>query len=184
MSRSIQRLNRVAAAAVTALALAGVAHAQGDKTVYEQARSTAKADYDAARKQCNTLSGNAKDVCVAEARLERTKAESRAKATYEGTPRAQRNAADEVAEAEYELAEERCDDKGGNAKDVCEKDAKAAYERAKAEARAEQTSTEARRDAAEDTREAQREAQAERCDTLAGEAKDACLDRAKNMTRQ
>ena len=34
------------------------------------------------------------------------------------------------AEAEYEVAKERCDDLAGNAKDVCVKDAKAAHERA------------------------------------------------------
>lgn len=184
MSGSIPRWNRVAVAVASTLALAGLAYAQGEKTVYEQARATAKADYDSARKQCNTLSGNAKDVCVAEAKLERTRAQAQAEATYEGSAKARRAAADEVAEAEYELAQERCDDKGGNAEDVCEKDAKAAYEAAKANARAEQTSDEAHREAAKDTREAQRAAQAERCDTLAGDAKDACLERARNMTRQ
>ena len=40
------------------------------------------------------------------------------------------------ADAEYEVAKEKCDDLNGNAKDVCQKDAKAAHASAKAGAKA------------------------------------------------
>jgi hypothetical protein len=40
------------------------------------------------------------------------------------------------ADAAYELAKEKCDDLSGNAKDVCQKDAKAAQASAKADAKA------------------------------------------------
>ncbi|WP_251777213.1 hypothetical protein [Caldimonas mangrovi] len=165
------------------MALAAGAQAAGDKTVYEQAQATAKAQYDTARKQCDSLSGNAKDVCVTEAKATRTTAEARAKASYEGTPKAQQKAAEDVARAEYSVAKERCDERSGNAEDVCEKDAKAAYERAKAEARLDKTVGEARQEAVEHKREATIDAQAERCDSLAGDAKAACLDRARNPLR-
>ena len=40
------------------------------------------------------------------------------------------------AASEYDVAKERCDDLAGNAKDVCQKDAKASLEKAKANAKA------------------------------------------------
>jgi hypothetical protein len=40
------------------------------------------------------------------------------------------------AEAEYEVAKERCDDKSGNDKDICQKEAKATEAKAKAAAKA------------------------------------------------
>lgn len=184
MKRSMHELNLGLAAAAGALVMTMAAHAEGNKAVYEQARSTAKAEYDAARQQCKSLAGNAKDVCVAEAKLARTRAEAQAEAIYKATPEARREAADDAADAQYELARERCDDKGGNARDVCMKDARAAYEGAKADARADEAAAEARQDAAKDKRAAMREAQAERCDTLAGEAKDACLARARDMQQR
>jgi hypothetical protein len=39
------------------------------------------------------------------------------------------------AEADYDVAKEKCDDQSGNAKDVCKKDAKAAFTSAKADAK-------------------------------------------------
>ena len=39
------------------------------------------------------------------------------------------------ADATYEIAKERCDDLTGNAKDVCKKDAKTAFETTKADAK-------------------------------------------------
>jgi hypothetical protein len=44
-----------------------------------------------------------------------------------------KNADQARIKAEYKAARERCDDKTGNAKDVCRKDAKASYQRAKAD---------------------------------------------------
>ena len=45
------------------------------------------------------------------------------------------------ADAEYDVAKEKCDDLAGNAKDVCVKDAKAAREKAKTSAKSMKTLT-------------------------------------------
>ena len=74
--------------------------------------------------------GNAKDVCVLEAKAARTKTEEEAEAAYKDTPKAREHAAHEIAEADYKVAKERCDDKTGNDKDVCVKEAKAAMTKA------------------------------------------------------
>ena len=48
------------------------------------------------------------------------------------TADARRDAAKKKAEAEYNVAKEKCDDLAGNLKDTCVKDAKAMRERAEA----------------------------------------------------
>ena len=58
-------------------------YAAGDQAAYEKARASAKASYEAAAKRCDAMAGNAKDVCVAEAREARAKTEAYAEAAYE-----------------------------------------------------------------------------------------------------
>ncbi|PPE67210.1 hypothetical protein [Caldimonas caldifontis] len=131
-------LTRTLGLAFGALALSlGAQAATGDKAVYEHARAQAKAQYETAKAQCKTLAGNAKDVCEEEAKATRKKLEAEAKAVYEGTPKARYQAQVAIAEADYEVAEERCDDRSGDAKDLCKKEAKAMLSQAKASAKAE-----------------------------------------------
>ena len=102
------------------------------------------------------------------------------------------------AEADYEVAKEKCDDLSGNTKDVCKKDAKAAHVHAvenaklvKAATAAGETRTEkaanvaeARKDAAAEKREADYKAAAERCYALSGDLKSKCVDDAKRRFAQ
>jgi hypothetical protein len=162
-----------------ALLFSGTALAAGDKMAYDQARSSAKATYDGDKKACDAMSGNAKDICVAEAKAKKTKTEVNAEAAYKETPKAREHAIHESAEADYKVAKERCDDKAGNDKDVCVKEAKAVMTRAKADAKASQKGTEARIDANKDKRDADYKVAAEKCDALAGDAKSACVASAK-----
>ena len=147
-------------------------------------------EYKADRERCGALAGNAKDVCEAEARAKQRIAATELEARTKATPKARYDARVARAEAEYLVAKERCDDLSGNPKDVCLKEAKAAETRAKADAKAERESAEAQRDAAERTAEARKDAAeakrdadyrvaVERCDRLAGNAKDACVRDAK-----
>jgi len=107
-------------------------------------------------------------------------------AKNKGTVEAQQKARTVRAEAQYKIAREKCDDLSGNAKDVCVKEAKAAETKAKAEAKADrrvaetrteakQRTADARKDAAEASRDADYRVARERCDQLAGDAKDACM---------
>ena len=90
--------------------------------------------------------------------------------------------AEERAESQYKAAMERCEPLKGNAQDVCEKDAKAARERAKAGDKAARKGTpEARADAGERTARAEYKAAMERCDSLKGKEQDACESQAKAM---
>lgn len=162
-----------------ALALAAGAHAAGDKNAYESAKASAKATYEAAVKQCDALKGNARDICVAEAKEARTKTDADAEAMYKDTPKARAQATEEVAEAHYKVAKERCNDRTGNDKDVCIKVAKAELTKTKANAKARLKSIEARNDAAKDSREADYKVAAEKCDAMSGDAKSACVKQAK-----
>ena len=83
------------------------------------------------------------------------------------------------AEAAYGVARELCDDKGGNDKDVCVTEAKAARTKALADATLDKKIVAASRDAVEDKREADYKVAAEKCDSLAGDAKTACVNEAK-----
>jgi hypothetical protein len=139
----------------------------------------AKAAYDAAKTKCDALKDNAKDICVAEAKAARTRTEVDAEAVYKGTPKAREHAIHEIAEADYKVAKERCDDKAGNDKDVCVKVAKAAMTKAKADAKAARVSTDAKVDASKDKREADYKVAAEKCDAMSGDAKSACVKAAK-----
>jgi hypothetical protein len=163
----------------SALFLAAGAHAAGDKTAYEQAKASAKTTYETAKKQCDSLAGNSKDICVAEAKGERKKAESTAEASYKGTPRAHFKARTDAAEADYEVAKEKCDDKAGNDKDVCVKEAKAQLTKSKADAKAERDVKTTSVDTSKEKREADYKVAKEKCDALAGNAKDSCVNDAK-----
>ena len=99
------------------------------------------------------------------------------------------------AEADYLVAKEKCDDLGGNDKDVCVKEAKAARTKAIAEAKAQRKtadaqgearkeSNEARHDAAEHKRDADYKVELQRCDDLSGDAKDTCVAASQADVRQ
>ncbi len=177
----LSSLARAIAICAGALVFAGTAGAadKGDKAAYDQAKASAKAAYDADKKACDSLKDNAKDICVAEAKAKRTRVDENAEATYKNTPKAREHAIHEIAEANYKVAKERCDDKNGNDKDVCVKEAKAAMTRAQADAKAAQKGTEAKMDASKDKRDAEYKVAAEKCDAMTGDAKSACVKAAK-----
>jgi len=181
----------VALFAAAGLCLAGGASAQMmSKEARDQAIKNAEAQYKTDKAACDALKGNAKDICTEEAKGKEKVAKAEAKAAYENTPKARENARLARADATYEVAKEKCDDRAGNAKDVCVKEAKATYVKAKADAKVDRVATDAKQDAVQKTASAQREAAddkrdanykvaIEKCDSLAGTAKDACVRDAK-----
>jgi hypothetical protein len=176
---SLAQAVAICAGALLFVGGAGAADTKGDKATYEQAKASAKAAYDTDKKACDSLKDNAKDICVAEAKAKRTRTEETAEAAYKNTPKAREHAAHEIAEADYKVAKERCDDKAGNDKDVCVKEAKAAMTKVQADAKAAQKGTEARMDANQDKRDADYKVAAEKCDTMSGDAKSSCIANAK-----
>ncbi len=118
----------------------------------------AESQYKMDKAACDGMSGNAKDVCVEEAKGKEKVAKAEADAAFQNTPKARENAREARADANYEVAKEKCDDLAGNAKDVCVKEAKAAYVKAKADAKVDRVAADTRKDSADKTAEARREA--------------------------
>lgn len=160
------------------------------KDSYAMAKKDADAQYKVDKEACSSLSGNAKDICMAAAKGKDNVAKAEAEAAYENTPKAREGARVAHAQATYGVSIEKCDDLAGNRKDVCVKEAKAALVRGEADAKVDRVTVEARQDAATKQADASKEATAdkrdadykvaiEKCDALAGPAKDACVGNAK-----
>ena len=174
------------------LMLSGAAVAQGtSKDARDLNIKNAEAVYKSDKATCDALSGNAKDICVEEARGKEKVAKADAEAAYANTPKAREAARLARADAVYEVAKERCDDLAGNPKDVCVTEAKAALTRAKADAKVDRVAADTRNESIEKTADAQRQASndkrdadykvaVEKCDTFAGAAKDVCVRDAKD----
>lgn len=141
-------------------------------------------EYRAAQQKCKSLSGNARDICAAEAKGNEKVATAELGARRDNyTAEARHKVRIAKAEAAHDVAKEKCDDLAGNARDVCVKDAKSALTRAKAESdsdrKASETSQASREKVANVTRKADYDAAVERCDTYAGEAKTRCVAETK-----
>jgi hypothetical protein len=160
------------------------------KANYDQAVKDADAQYKVAKQACSSLSGNGKDICLAESKGRNSVAKADAEAAYKHTPKAREAARVAHAQAIYDAAVEKCDDLAGNTKDVCVKEAKAELVKGKSNAKVDRvasdtnreaatTQAEARKDASADKREAEYKVAIEKCDALAGAAKDACVSSAK-----
>ena len=180
----------VALFAAAGLCLAGGAQAATSKAAHDSAIKSAESQYKQDKSACGSLSGNAKDICMEEAKGKEKIAKAEADADYKNTPKARESARVTRADAAYDVAKEKCDDLAGNAKDVCVKEAKAAHVKAKADAKVDRVAADSRNDSSEKTAEAKREASedkrdanykvaVEKCDSLAGTAKDTCLQNAK-----
>src|SRR6186713_2432639 len=112
--------------AAVGLCVAGGTQAQTmSKDARAMAIKNAESQYKTDKAACDAMSGNAKDICVEEAKGKEKVAKADAEAGYEGTPKARESARVARADAMYEVAKEKCDDLAGNAKDVCVKEAKA-----------------------------------------------------------
>jgi len=151
------------------------------KLAFEQARELAAANYKNARAQCDTVTGNPKDVCVAEAKAARVRTEEEARAKYEATLKAYTRARTRIADANYDRDKTRCDGLAGNDKDVCQAQAKATLVAARADAKADQKTIEARNEARDDKLNAAWKVAMERCDAFAGAARDQCVSSAKTQ---
>ena len=124
----------VVAALAAALALPGVAWGALTKAEFEAQKERLDADHDVAKRKCETYAGNAKDICMAEAKGRHKVARTELEERYKDSPKARYNVRMARAEAEYDVAKEKCDDRSGAQKDACLKEAKAAYARDKADA--------------------------------------------------
>lgn len=191
----------VVALAISLAFSANVMAQNMSKSDYKISKETISTEYTSAKASCASFSGNAKDICVLEAKGKEKIAKADLEANYQPTVKSHYNAKVARAEANYAVAKERCDDLAGNPKDVCIKEAKAAQVTAKADAKlkmkitdentkamditataiskAETKKTEARTDATTATVDAQYKVALEKCDAYSSTAKKNCTAQAK-----
>lgn len=168
---------------------------------YQTSQERISAEYKSAKEGCNSMSANARDICIAQADGQRRVGLSALEVDYKPGEKNSAKLRVARAEAEYAVAIQRCDDLSGNAKDVCVKEAKSAKASAKADSKAQtkiheagkeaadtsatarstakQESSDARKDAVDDKRDADYAVAKEKCDVYSGPAKDICIDKAK-----
>ena len=129
----------LATAAGASFAAAPTAALNHDPVTYRNLTQKAETEYRAAAAKCDAKSGNDKDICMAEARLARTRTEADALSKYHNTAAGRARAHINVADAEYDLAKARCDAKTGAEKDSCMDNAKSVHTAAVADAKAERS---------------------------------------------
>ncbi len=149
------------------------------KSVYDGAKDDIKKTYKVDKDACDKLSGNAKDICEEEAKGREKVALAQLEYNYTGSSKDEAKLMEARYEARYEVAKERCDDRSGDAKDVCNREAKTAYEKSKADLKMNKKVAEAVDDAEEARVKADYKLASEKCGTLAGDAKDVCMNSAK-----
>ena len=198
----MSRLKLSAVAMALGLAFGtGAMAANMSKEQYKSGKDSIAADYKAEKAACGSFAGNAKDICKAEADGREKIARAELESGYKPSVDASYKLRVARAEAAYAVAKEKCDDKSGNVKDVCVKEAKADAVAAKADAKAQRKTSDAnatatatsvkasnvagekgadaRKDAAADKRDADYAVAKEKCAAFAGDAKSSCLIQAK-----
>lgn len=170
--------------AITLAAGLGASQAENiSRTVLEGARDDVKAHHETALHACDPLSGNARDVCKAEAEGRQKVALAWLDYRHTGSDRDRQKLNEAVYEARHEVARERCDDLAGDRKDLCLREARTARDKAKADARLQKEVAEAMDDAQKARMKADYQLAAERCNSLAGERRDVCMTSAEARFR-
>jgi hypothetical protein len=148
---------------------------------YSAGKSRASADYKADKAACASMSGNAKDICVEEAKGKEKVARAELAFSYTGKPKDESKVLTARADAAYNVAKERCDDRSGNDKDVCVKEAKSVKAKTMADVKLGKKIDSASATADDSKRKANYKVAAEKCDAMSGDAKSACMTSAKAM---
>ena len=146
---------------------------------YRAEKTRIGTDYKADKSACGSQSGNARDICVESAKGKEKVARAELEFAYTGKLRDQDKLAVAKAESAYDVAKERCDDKAGNDKDVCVKEAKATKVKALADVKLAKKIDSAQTAADQTRRKADYKVASEKCDALAGDAKSSCIAAAK-----
>jgi hypothetical protein len=159
------------------------------KAQHSAASDNISSEYKIAKEKCASLAGHAKDVCTTDAKANEKIAQAKLDVQYHSTASTRNKSRIHIAEAQYDMDKVRCNDKAGNLKDVCIQQAKTTQSEAIADSKLKMKTTDANVDAkvkvddakhaADDTkREAQLKLAKEKCDALAGAAKDTCVGKA------
>jgi len=149
------------------------------KTEQAQAKTRVDNNFKADKKACDAMAGNAKDVCIETAKGTERVAYAQVEYQYTGKASDQNKVLVAQAESTYAVAKEKCDDKAGNVKDVCVQEAKAAETKALAEAKLSEKVSDASKTATQTSVDADYKVAIEKCDSMAGDSKSACVSAAR-----
>ncbi|MBT2322585.1 hypothetical protein J7E62_09535 [Variovorax paradoxus] len=103
---------------------------------HKVAKEKIEADYKTDKAKCDAMKDNAKDVCQKEAKGKENVAKAELEQQYKPSDSNSRKVAEEKVKATYDVAKEKCDDLKGDAKNACEKEAKAEEAKGKADIKA------------------------------------------------
>ena len=146
------------------------------RATYNATFEKATADGKAAQDKCDALSGNAKDVCIEQAKAVEGRAKADAKAQYKRTRKTRTEARIAAADGDFAVAAAKCRAKAGNDQDFCVEEAQAVHAKAIEDAK----STKKVADASADAREAEYRVALQKCDTLSAAGKDSCVEETKD----
>lgn len=149
------------------------------KADYQAGKTRVSADSKADKAACAALTANAKDICIEEAKAKEKVARAELEYAYTGKSSDQNKVLKAKADSAYAIAKGKCDDKTGNANDVCVQEAKAIQTKALANARMGKEIGEAKVDASQEKRDADYKVATEKCDGMSGDAKAGCMAAAK-----
>ena len=177
----MNKLNPLKAALLAAslLALPAAYAATLTKADYTAGTARISADYKSDKAACASLAANAKDICMQEVKAKERVALAELEYGYTGKAADGNKVLVAKAESSYAVAKEKCDDKAGNAKDVCVTQAEAVETKALADAKLGKEIGEAKKDAAADKLDADYKVAIEKCDAMAGDAKASCVAAAR-----
>jgi uncharacterized membrane protein YqiK len=154
------------------------------KNQYKSHVKSIESEYKVDKTGCDSSAGNAKDICIAEAKGKQSVAKAELEANYKPSIKTRYDANVAKADADYSVAIEKCDDKAGNDKDVCVKEAKAAKVHQIADAKKQMKSKKANAEAKETSGDAQAvaneksgDANAKAAETKADARKDATIEK-------
>jgi hypothetical protein len=135
-------------AAALSLAYAGPLFAADNmsKDQHKSEKQRIEQEAKAAREKCKDMKGNAKDICMAEAKGQEKVAKAELELKQKDTAKNRYDVAAAKADSDYNVAKEKCDDMKGKDKDACQKDAKAARDNAKKQAKAERETADGKKD--------------------------------------
>ncbi len=170
---------KITLVAAALLAFSAAQAATMAKADYQAGKTRISADYKADKAACSSMSANAKDICVQEAKAKEKVARAELEYGYTGKPGDMTKVREVKAKTAYAIAKEKCDDKAGNDKDVCRKEAKAIETKALVDAKMAKDVAETRQDGAKEKMDADYKVAAEKCESLAGDAKTSCIASAK-----
>jgi hypothetical protein len=92
---------------------------------YLSQKKSIKSEYKSAQAVCDSLAGNANDICIAEAKGNSSIANAELKFNYKPSAKSRFGLSIAKADAEYAVAAEKCDDMAAKARGVCVKEARA-----------------------------------------------------------